>query len=224
MWFSYRSRRRPPSAREVIERIARSDKRFTVCFIGAGELALPGNATQATTLKAAAVSALGGEGSRPGGGACPRSAEQRRGRAGKRLLKGLFSGGTLCAEAQLVFQAAGEAVASNAPIPGVPMLADASGAHAMIDLGDDEYTQRQTASDDRPRRPATKPSSMPCRMKLIGVVLVDVVIGYGAHADPAGHLAQIVLEHRRARWPCRRCLGHRHRSRSSRTLGARSPS
>ncbi len=33
----------------------------------------------------------------------------------------------------------------------------------------------------------------------VGVVLVDVVIGYGAHLDPAGHLAEVI-----ARQPSKR--------------------
>ena len=30
---------------------------------------------------------------------------------------------------------------------------------------------------------------------IVGVILVDVVIGYGAHDDPAGHLASVLKAH-----------------------------
>ena len=35
-----------------------------------------------------------------------------------KLVRGLFAGGTFCAEAQIVFRQAGLAVASNVPTPG----------------------------------------------------------------------------------------------------------
>lgn len=191
---------KPPSASvgaQVIGRIARSSKQFTVCFIGAGELALPDNATQATTLKAAALSALGGKGLEPDIGM---SAPETVPAAARPLLIGLFSGGTLCAEAQVIFKAAGEAVASNAPIPGVPKLAEANGAHPMIDLGDDEYTSgKPHPMIDPTARDGALVDAL--RDEAVGVVLVDVVIGYGAHADPAGHVARIVLDHRRESGP-----------------------
>src|SRR6202011_1147228 len=49
----------PDIARRGLARIARSAKPFTVCFIGASDLALPKNARAAATLKAAAELALG---------------------------------------------------------------------------------------------------------------------------------------------------------------------
>jgi hypothetical protein len=35
----------------------------------------------------------------------------------------------------------------------------------------------------------------------IGIVLLDVVIGFGAHADPAGHLANCLSKHARPSGP-----------------------
>lgn len=49
----------PEVARKVIERIAHSSKPYTVCFIGAETLDLPGNARQAHTLRQAAELAMG---------------------------------------------------------------------------------------------------------------------------------------------------------------------
>ena len=102
---------------------------------------------------------------------------------------GLFAGGTLSAEAQMMFREAGKPVASNAPIPGVPGLEAANASHFMIDLGADQYTRgrphpminpsvRDTALDD-----ALADTS-------VAVVLLDLVLGFGAHGDPAGHLAR----------------------------------
>ncbi len=178
---------KPPSpqvAARVVERIGASDKSFTVCFIGADELALPKNATLATTLKAAAESALGGREIGVGFDASGGSQARRGGGA-----VGLFSGGTLSAEAQVVFREAGEPVASNAPIPGVPGLEQANAGHPMIDLGADEYTR------GRPH-PMIDPSVRDRALQdaladeNVAVVLLDLVLGFGAHGDPAGHLAQ----------------------------------
>ena len=176
---------KPPSAsvvERIVERIGASAKTFTVCFIGLDELDLPSNATFAPTLKSAAEAALGraiGEGfdvdklARPVG-------------EGLRV-RGLFCGGTLCAEAQVILRAAGEKVASNAPVPGVPDLGDERVDHVVIDLGGDEYTRGKphpmidpSVRDEAISRAMSDPT--------VGIVLVDIVIGYGAHDDPAGHL------------------------------------
>ena len=156
---------------------------------------LPRNARAADTLKQAAERALGVEALFPAldparlAGTAPKHA----GRA-----HGLFSGGTLCAEAQVVFRAAGEAVASNAPIPGADGL-DTAG-HPMIDLGDDEYTR------GRPHPmidPAVRDAAVTRALEDAGtaVLLLDLVIGHGAHEDPAGHLATLLARPRRGDHP-----------------------
>ena len=197
---------KPPSAEvaaRVMARIGASAKTFTVCFIGAGEFELPENAVLATTLKAAAEHALARAGTDAEIGAgfdtSGESLARREGRA-----VGLFAGGTLAAEAQVVFREAGAAVASNAPIPGVPGLGvsglgAASAGHAMIDLGADEHTLNRPhpmidpSVRDRALQDALADPS-------VAVLLLDLVLGFGAHGDPAGHLAQ-TLEGRPAGGP-----------------------
>jgi FdrA protein len=181
----------PPAdvAAKVLDRVGLSDKPVTVCFIGADELPMPANATQVFTLKAAAQVPLGIN---------VETAEVISplitAPAGRRQVQGLFSGGTLCAEAQVVFRAADEAVMSNAPVPGVPSLTEATAGHLMLDLGDDEYTQ----GNPHPMiDPTVRDKTLIAahKDKNVGVILVDVVIGYGAHADPAGHFAEILEVH-----------------------------
>jgi len=176
---------KPPAAevaRLVLDRIARSAKPFTVCFIGAADLAPPANARAAPTLKAAAELALG----RP---LALRPASLRPLRARGPYVRGLFAGGTLCGEAQVMFAAAGVAVSSNVPVPGAAALNGAPTGHALIDLGDDQFTR------GRPHpmiEPAVRDGPLAAALadENVGVVLLDVVLGYGAHPDPAGHLAQ----------------------------------
>jgi len=188
----------PAVARAVIERVGRSRKRFTICFIGLAAAELPKNAAFAATLRAAAEDALGGVGVASSG---VDAATLARGLDGKRRwIRGLFSGGTLCAEAQLVLRAAGQKVRSNVPVPGARDLGGETAAHTMIDLGADEYTV------GRPHPmidPSVRTELLPAALADPGVavLLLDLVIGYGAHEDPAGDLAAALAKAERKGGP-----------------------
>ena len=179
---------KPPAdavAKLVLERVAQSRKPFTVCFLGARDLALPANARSASTLEAAAQLAIGtavttGQARLP---------LVRSGRG--KLVRGLFAGGTLCTEAQIVFGQAGLEVTSNVPAPGASSMTGAKGGHLMTDLGADEFTR------GRPHpmlEPAVRDDLLADALAdpEVGVILLDVVLGYGAHQDPAGHLADVL--------------------------------
>jgi len=174
---------KPPSpevAAKVFSRVARSRKRVVLCLLGAPATNAPKNAIVARTLLAAAQAATG---RRPGA-----RAERVAPRAG--WLRGLFCGGTLCAEAQLVLQAKEFALESNVPVPGVaecstPLRA----AHTLIDLGDDDYTRgRPHPMIDPTLRGEWLEKAL--REPGVSAVLLDVVLGHGAHPDPAGLVAQ----------------------------------
>ena len=175
----------PAVAVRIAQFIGASRKSFTVCFIGAEVPALPANARPAATLKQAAEASLGGK---PlGGGGEPAPAIALPG--GRRWVRGLFSGGLLAAEAQVIFHGGDEAVSSNVPIPGAARLADGGAGHRMIDLGSDEYTIGRphpmidpSVRDDALHAALADPS--------VGIVIVDMVLGFGAHDDPAGHIVR----------------------------------
>ncbi len=180
---------KPPSeavARAVLARVEKASKPFTICFLGASGLSLPANARAVATLEAAAYAALGRR--------VPDQSLTALGRPpnGGRMVRGLFSGGTLCAEAQIVARGLALAVSSNAPVPGAA-TANAPDAHRMIDLGADEFTRGrphpmlEPAVRDAPLREALADAS-------VGVILLDVVLGTGGHHDPAGHLARVLSE------------------------------
>jgi FdrA protein len=175
----------PEVASVVLTRAGKSPKPITLCLIGGtSEGPLPPNVRLAGTLAEAAESVLGRK-LAPYQGALPKP--EGRGR----LIRGLYSGGTLCAEAQLILQRAGQIVASNVPIPGAARLGAKSDAHALIDLGDDEFTH------GRPHpmiEPATRdaPLAQALADKTIGVVLLDVILGWGSHLDPAGEVARAI--------------------------------
>lgn len=180
----------PDVARKVIERLAASPKPYVVCFLGAEVLKLPNNARQASNLHEAAELAL----RQPIGrdfnvAVAARTASGRR-RAGR--VEGLFSGGTLAAEAQLVLRRAGRRVVSNVPVLGAFQLGQGDESHdRVIDLGDDEYTRgRPHPMIDPTIRDDMLVAAL--RSSAVGAVLVDLVIGFGAHSDPAGHLVAVV--------------------------------
>ena len=111
----------------------------------------------------------------------------------QRYLRGLFSGGTLAYEAQLILQDYLPAVYSNAPLKEDLRLADSlvSQAHTIVDLGEDEFTvgrlHPMMDNDLRIRRLDLEASDPD-----VAVILLDVVLGYGAHPDPAGELAPAI--------------------------------
>ncbi len=118
--------------------------------------------------------------------------------AGGRRLVGLFSGGTLCSEALLIAEAALGEVASNVTADLQRRLGDevtASG-HLLLDLGEDEHTRgRPHPMIDqqlRLERIAAEAADPDTR-----VLLLDVVLGHGAHPDPASELAPAIVESRR---------------------------
>ncbi len=114
---------------------------------------------------------------------------------GQRYLRGLFSGGTLAYETLLLLQDYLPAVYSNIPLNKDFRLADSlvSKAHTIIDLGEDEFTvgrlHPMIDNELRIRR-----LELEANDPEVAVILLDVVLGYGAHPDPAGELAPIISQ------------------------------
>ena len=112
-----------------------------------------------------------------------------------KYLRGLFSGGTLAYEAQLLLQEYLPAVYANAPLDKRFKLekATVSQGHTIVDLGEDEFTVGRLhpmldheLRIKRLHQEAADPET--------AVILLDVVLGDGAHADPAGELAPAIAE------------------------------
>lgn len=107
----------------------------------------------------------------------------------QRFIRGYFSGGTLADEAWLLLHGLTGAVHSNNQTDPAFVLRDPhhSVGHTVVDLGDDVFTV------GRPH-PMIDPGTRTERIEAetgddsIAVMLVDVVLGYGSHADPAGAL------------------------------------
>src|SRR5205814_6457643 len=113
--------------------------------------------------------------------------------AGRTAVRGFFTGGTLCYEAQVILSQALGPVYSNIPLQSGLGLPAPDGAHVCLDLGEEEYTKGRPhpmidpeARIEHLTREGARPD--------VAVVLLDVVLGYGAHDDPAGRLAPVCAE------------------------------
>jgi len=110
---------------------------------------------------------------------------------GRRLVRGYFCGGTLCYEAQVILRGLIGPVYSNEPVDPAHGLPALPGSHVCLDLGAEEYTKGRphpmidpTARRDQLLDLAADPAAGD-----VAAVLLDVVLGYGSHPDPAGVLA-----------------------------------
>jgi FdrA protein len=110
------------------------------------------------------------------------------------FLRGLYSGGTLCAEAAWLSARAGVRTFSNVSAPGVLHLENAweSRGHSFVDLGEDEFTRGRPHPMIDPTLRLSRLAEESAHPETFRILL-DVVLGHGAHADPAGLLARAVL-------------------------------
>jgi FdrA protein len=111
----------------------------------------------------------------------------------RRLVRGLFSGGTLCYESLVVLSEHLGPVYSNTPLSKDFGMPAPVGSHTCLDLGEEEYTKGRPhpmidpeARIELLQEQATDPN--------VAVIILDVVLGYGAHNDPAGELAPVCAE------------------------------
>ena len=114
----------------------------------------------------------------------------------QKYLHGLFSGGTLCYEAQCIWnEMLDQEVLSNAPVNKKNKLRDSSHSeqHTAIDLGEEEFTigrPHPMIDNDLRIRRLLQESHDP----EVAVIMLDVVLGYGAHPDPASELGPAITQ------------------------------
>ena len=115
----------------------------------------------------------------------------------QRYMRGLFSGGTLAYETLRLLQAYLPAVYSNVPLHPEHALANPliSQGHTILDLGADAFTMGRlhpmldnTLRLQRLAQETADPT--------VALLLLDVVLGDGAHPDPAAELAPGIVEAR----------------------------
>jgi FdrA protein len=157
-------------ASALLEQAASAGKPVVACFLGTSPESPGGNVRVATTLEDAARAAVRAAGTK----SPPATVAPPVPPATGCVLRGLYTGGTFASEASAA-------------------LGGAAAAHAIVDLGADEFTV------GRPH-PMIDPSLRiaPLREALAApdtaVVVLDVVGGYGASDNPVGPLLPVLAE------------------------------
>jgi succinyl-CoA synthetase alpha subunit len=195
---------KPPSpaiARQMLDAGAAANKPVVVHFLGVApeELRQPG-LHAATSLRHAAdvAVALAAGKEPPTSGMMPADSDIATIEKLATLLaptqasvRGFYSGGTFCYEGQLAFLAQGLPCHSNTPAHGAKLVEgrfDGHNGHLFLDMGDDDYTRGRPhpmidpgLRNDAIRSQGADPQT--------AAILFDVVLGFGAHPDPARELA-----------------------------------
>lgn len=194
----------PDVASKVLRQVYASPKPTVVCMLGGEFTSQSKNVLAARTLEEAAWLAAGLAGGEipqenPANKFDERGASLRQHlMPGPRYLRGLFSGGTLCYEAQVIWdEQFPTPVYSNAPLHKQHQMPDStrSQGHCAIDLGEEEFTVgRLHPMIDNSLR--IRRLLQEARDPETAVILLDVVLGYGAHPDPAAELGPAVQKAR----------------------------
>ena len=198
----------PGVAEAILDQVAKSDKPTVIGFMGANpaEFRSVPNTSPARTLQETALLAAKAAGADIDVAAVIAQEEAKLQAQAKELrvllrpeqkyLRGLFSGGTLCYEAQVIWRDTLKGpVLSNAPLRHENQLADSlrSVKHTCVDLGEEEFTvgrpHPMIDNDLRIRRLLQE-----ARDPAVAVIMLDVVIGYGAHPDPASELGPAIQQ------------------------------
>jgi len=193
-----------PPAREVVdnvlERARGAGKPVIACFLGAQAKDIEGgNVVAADTLEDAAVMAVAAARGKRIEAATADLPEFEAPvfAPGQRFVRGLYSGGTFCYEATLLLSRSLPDVHSNTPVDRAAALEDVweSRGHTLVDLGDDEFTRGRPhpmidhrLRNERIVREAADPD--------VALILLDVVLGYGANPDPAAEMLPAIEEAR----------------------------
>ena len=211
---------KPPgeiTARRVVEVASRCSKPVIINFMGLKEeehiKATSPNCTFVPTLEEAASMAAAKvagitsmEVERSGSDTIRRhtddatiTAESARLAPPQRYVSGLFSGGTLCYEAQVVMAPLVGEIHSNAPIIkalSVPEGQEYPEGHICVDMGAEEFVVgRAHPMIDFTLRKLRILSE--ARKRSVAVILLDVLLGYGSNPDPALELVPAITEAKR---------------------------
>jgi FdrA protein len=181
---------KPPSpdvAEAVLRALAGCGTPAAACMVGGGVDPVDG-VHLADTLEGAALAAA-----RLAGHDVPAPEAPRAGWVSGGAVRGLFSGGTLCSEAAAILADRLGTVHSNAPAGRARRLEGAPSGHVVLDLGEEEFTRGRphpmidpAARAERLAEEAADPD--------VGVILLDVVLGYASHPEPASVLIPPIRE------------------------------
>jgi FdrA protein len=193
-----------PPARDVAEKVLKrargAGKPVIACFLGAQASDIEGgNVVAAATLEDAATMAAAvaqGKHAEASASDLPKFVVPPFAPA-QRYVRGLYSGGTFCYEATLLLSRLLPDVFSNTPVGHAAALENMwqSRGHTLLDLGGDEFTRGRPhpmidhrLRNERILQEAADPE--------VALILLDVVLGYGANPDPATAMLPTISEAR----------------------------
>jgi len=191
----------PDVRRKILEALREEGKKSVICFMGDAAQKDEGILHYTSQLEECAVVA---EALHEGGDVtlareklraeyAKVSGKTSAGELRGRYLRGLFTGGTLCYEAQYIAQSYINPIYGNAPLRKDLKLENSLKpiGHSFIDYGEDEFTQGRL-------HPMIDPSFRAEQLKeqsedsSVAVILFDVVLGYGSAENPSSDLAEAI--------------------------------
>ncbi len=187
---------------KVLREVAQCKKPVVVCLLGGSqEAVVKAGAHFAKTTKEAALKAviLGGkkeEDINKRALNLPLIAEVKaKLKPEQQYIRALLCGGTLCYEMMMLAQETHANVYSNIAKDPAYALTDVtvSREHSFIDFGDDEFTRGKP-------HPMIDPTLRTARFveeardPSVGVIVLDFILGYGAHPDPVGVMLPAIRE------------------------------
>lgn len=209
---------KPPDAdvkKKILDHIAnRTKKQYVTCFIGPESYEVPadirGRVRATKTLHAAVMEAIRAtEPTRHAEIAKPFSMSQSElmalsNKISKELnerqkyIRGLYTGGTFAYETLVILGRMIGDVYSNAPIDARLKLANSyqSVKDSIVDLGEEEFTVGRA-------HPMIDPTIRKMRIveeakdPEVAVIIMDFMLGYGSHSDPAGAMLGAITDARR---------------------------
>ena len=183
---------KPPAPKvrdEIVELLHSLTKPVVAIFLGEKPDHYEGNVYLAHTLEETAMIAVDLAKNRP---VKPNYMEDikyevKTPLANDKTVKGLYSGGTLAAEAAMLIT---EALGLGKLIKKEGYILNANG-YEVMDLGDDIYTQGKPHPMIDPEVRINKIREYAAD-KNTGIILLDCVLGYGSHPDMAGALSEAI--------------------------------
>lgn len=189
----------PSVVEKILAKLVGTDKKIVICFLGSQIDNPPSGVTVATTLEEAALKTALLNGKKPAlltdEAKIILWAEQAKTTLSskQKYVRALYAGGTLCYETILVLGEKLGDIYSNIPLHKELLTRDVvvPGQHTAIDLGDDQFTMgRPHPMIDGSLR--NEYIASVAGEQETAVLLLDVVIGYGTSADPAGELIPVI--------------------------------
>lgn len=195
-----------PPAKEVADKIyaevQKSEKPVVICFLGGDQKeieasgAIYAKTTKQAALKAVILSGVPEETINKHSLNMPLIEEiKAKLNPEQKYVRGLFCGGTICQEVAYLVEEAVGPVYSNISKKEAYKIGpmEASKEHTFIDFGDDSFTQGRphpmidpSLRLDRIVKEAKDPE--------VGVIAIDMILGYGAHMDPVGATLPAIKE------------------------------